>query len=448
MTTIKNKINSFYLPVLSTVVLFCLSFIALTRFHDGILFTGFEIVVNAITFFMVLIFGVVALRIFSLQERIRSVVLWASFLIVIMCTIAAPLFGNTLGLGGVQQIGYHDGAAQTDVAYELLIKGNNPYSVDFSQTRFGEQYGRLRISDEGKTIPNPALTQYVYFPGTLIQGGLSSLQSIAIGKTDARPLMLVSMLIAAFLLLRMIHNLRVELKIIVASLFLLNPVYLRYLLEGANDSFLLLLLVLSLFLLEKKYIRSAGIVLGIALATKHFAWFLLPFLAVYLLYRWKQGQSRVSENKQFALYTLVVCMLFMLPFLFWSPSDFIQDTILYAVGSGSESIFPITGYGISQLVTLFGVSMESNFPFIVLTLPITLLLIWFGVRFVGRNISLSSVIAATTFTLFGYMLFSRMMNENYMGLLVGLCIVAGVFSLHEQSQLSPQEKQSAESKQL
>lgn len=423
---LQNSLN-IRLAGLGFIVLALLSFVARTRFHVGVEFSSWEIVANASVFFFLLLYGLIVFELIPLRDIIRSRMQWGLFSGIIFFTIIAPLFGNTFGLQGVQKIGYHDGTAQTNYAFEELLKGNNPYSVDYAETGFVDTYGRVVYSNEGDTIPNPALTQYIYLPATLIQGGIGYLQKLLIGTDDQRPMILVVFFASLGMLLYMFRTTSTNEKILFSSLFLLNPIYLGYVLEGGNNTFVIFLLIAAfLSLLKKGYIFSA-LFFGLAFATKHFALFFLPFLIVYLFEEYKNLHIQKKTLQYFYSVISVVVLIFIIPFFLWSPSDFIQDTVLYASGTGNAIIFPITGYGFSQLVTLFGVDIQSQFPFIIFTGVATLIVGYLGIRYVRRTPTFFSLIVAGSFTMFVYVFFSRMMNDNYVGFIFELLCVAYVF---------------------
>lgn len=418
-----------YPYLLNVVVVALLSFVALTRFHDGIEFSSWEIVANAVVLFSLLFYALSVLRLLPFLQDKRSLFQWLLFAVIIFFTLAAPMFGNAFHLSGVQHIGYHDGAAQTDYAFSAFVSGENPYQYDFSHSGFGDLYGRLVVNNERETIPNPALTQYIYLPAILIEGAVDAVQEHFFGISDSRPFMFVCIIGALLLLLRMLTGVGTETKILVATIFLLNPMYLRSLLEGRNDTFVLFLVVAACFVFVQGRYAWAGILFGIAFATKHFTWFFLPFLITYFVMQTQHGAVLPRQVKRFFSWSLGVAAVIILPFFLWSPSAFINDTFLYATGNGALA-FPITGYGFSQLVTLFGQGIHTSFPFILLSLSAATFVGWLSIRVIRKTPLFWTVFSGAALTLFAFLFFSRMLNDNYIGFVFELLLVAFVVDQH------------------
>lgn len=83
------------------------------------------------------------------------------------------------------------------------------------------------------------------------------------------------------------------------------------------------LTILSLYFASRRKTREAGVALGLSLASKPFPG--IPMLL--LLLKPKEGRFRIL------LYSAAVGLLLVTPFLLWSPSSFIGNTILFSAES-------------------------------------------------------------------------------------------------------------------
>jgi hypothetical protein len=95
---------------------------------------------------------------------------------------------------------------------------------------------------------------------------------------------------------------------------------------GGVDIPVLALLLAASVLAERGATRGAGIVGGLALATKQTSLLVLPFIALAI--------ADLSERRRFVATSGLVGLLLTLPFAVWDLGAFVEDTVLFPVGAG------------------------------------------------------------------------------------------------------------------
>ncbi len=341
--------------------------------------------------------------------------------LVLMLTVGVTMIGNITTVPGITRYLYHDGAALSDVAFEQLLSGHNPYQVDYRTTSFAERYSKLVINDAGETMPNPALEQYVYLPATfMVTGVANSIEKLFAGTSNARVLVLLAYLGVAVILFTLLRGSELQYPLVI--LYAFNPVYYLSLFEGRNDMLLLLLLLASFYALYRRQMLCSGVLFGLALATKQYAWLVVPFIAVYLYAIRTSGAVAMPGIKKYLWSTAAVAAAFIVPFFLWSPSEFIRDTLLYPAGLAGADSYPISGYGLSQVLIVLGKQITDPFPFGLLILVVGVaVVVLFGKR-LRRNPSVSGVLLASSILVFCVALVSRAMNDNYISFVTELLI--------------------------
>jgi uncharacterized membrane protein len=119
----------------------------------------------------------------------------------------------------------------------------------------------------------------------------------------------------------------------------------------------------------------AGILLGLAIATKQSAWFAFPF---FLWFAWFHFQRK--HFWRFAGVAATIAAIFYLPFVLWNFSDLVNSLIFYVSGA-SPNNYPISGLGFGGL--LIGIhavqSIYAYYPFwiwqIGLAVPVGIILL-------------------------------------------------------------------------
>lgn len=301
----------------------------------------------------------------------------------------------------------HDGAVQTEDAARFLIAGVNPYTADYRQSAFGA----FRDEFSGGVRPNPAWTHYVYLPVQFLAAvPFSVVFRQAFGWFDIRLIYILADLLALVFLLRLVRG--SEWRLLVATLFLLNPFWLRHFVFGFNDILGFAFIAGTLWSLQRRHWVSAGIWCGLAAATKQSAWLFLPFFVAHLFWE----RRRIGPRWRLALAAaLVTVAIFILPFFLWNPEAFLEDSYRYPTGSTTLS-YPISGIGFSPWLVKWGVvkSMWDYYPFsliqpLVGAPTLIALLAW-----QRRRNTLATLTAAAAIFGLVYWFFARYFNSNYL----------------------------------
>ena len=311
----------------------------------------------------------------------------------------------------------HDGLIQTEIAIGYLLESKNPYTEDYDNTPMADFPGREPPLTEAPLYHN------AYLPFLFLSAiPVYQLSQATLGWYDQRFVYLLAYFGVLLLLPQLAARPRDKLAVTVA--FGLNFLFTFYLADGRNDVMILLGLMLATVLLARRKVAASGVVLGLTMATKHQAWFFLPFYLLYLL----PGRPARADIKRLIGQTwpmAVAVIAVILPFLIWDAVAFIDDTVLYVSGSGTGS-FPMKGWGFSTLLLAAGLipTPESAFPFIIFELlfglPVLLLALWRQ----WRNNTIQNVWLGFAVFSFTFQFFSRFFNDNYFVFVLQLLVIA------------------------
>lgn len=311
----------------------------------------------------------------------------------------------------------HDGLIQTEIAIGYLLESKNPYTEDYDNTPMADFPGREPPLTEAPLYHN------AYLPFLFLSAiPVYQLSQATLGWYDQRFVYLLAYFGVLLLLPQLAARPRDKLAVTVA--FGLNFLFTLYLADGRNDVMILLGLMLATVLLARRKVAASGVVLGLTMATKHQAWFFLPFYLLYLL----PGRPARADIKRLMGQTwpmAVAVIAVILPFLIWDAVAFIDDTVLYVSGSGTGS-FPMKGWGFSTLLLAAGLipTPESAFPFIIFELlfglPVLLLALWRQ----WRNNTIQNVWLGFAVFSFTFQFFSRFFNDNYFVFVLQLLVIA------------------------
>lgn len=311
----------------------------------------------------------------------------------------------------------HDGLIQTEIAIQYLLEGKNPYVEDYVDTPMADFTG------QEPPLTKTPLYHNAYLPFLFIGSMPFYLLSQSVwGWYDQRFVYLLAYLLVLLLLPMLVARPREKLALLLAVG--LNFLFVYYLADGRNDIMILLWLVLATTLVSRGWVGASAAVLALALATKHQAWFFLPF---YLLYLWPQPWGWGAWKRVvWRLWPLVVVTaVILLPFLIWDAPAFVQDTWTYISGSGPDS-FPIKGWGFSTLLLWLGVIShpEAAFPFGMLELLFGLpILVWL-LRRQWQDNTLPTVWLGFALFSFTFQFFSRFFSDNYFVFILQLLVIA------------------------
>jgi hypothetical protein len=396
-----------------------------------------------------------------LRYWVRLALIWA----IIGLTVFAPAVKLVLLRQGSGPASYsHDGGViQTEATIEFLLHGRNPYVEDYTATPMAE-WG----INEFRT----ALYHFPYLPWTfLFSAPFKLLADRAIGWYDQRFVYLLLFALTLLLLPGLAHA-RTN-KLLLVMLIGLNPIMGSDLIYGQNDSFVLAWLVLSLWLWRRgqdlhaardatageNAMRAAvfraeydarriwtwgsAAAFGLACASKPTAWFLAPFLLLLLAGGDTVGDStpRPSGRRPPRLAqrwggwlrraawagwpAVAVAGLVIGPYLLWNPTAMYDDVWQWANGA-SATAYQIWGWGASNLVLALGWigSRFAYWPFwipqLLIAAPLAGWLLWRQTR---EN-TLGRALWSYALLLFAFLFFSRFLNENYLGYLLAVLMLA------------------------
>ena len=352
--------------------------------------------------------------------------------IVIFMLMIATVLPAGLNIGARLQEGpatnAHDGLIQTEIAIDYLLQGKNPYTENYLDTPMDSG----RQAEAFWTTTDTPLYHNAYLPALfLISIPAKIIIQSWLGWYDQRILYLLLYLGLMLILPLLVKKQRNKLILLmIVGLNLLFPLFMA---EGRNDIVVLFGLGLTTLLLARKHSWLAAIALGVTCATKHSAWFYVPFFLVYL-YPTQAGLSMGAVRLLFKrvwpfFATLAVIIL---PFFFWDALAFIDDTLFYLIGI-SDTSFPIRGWGFSVLLYGLGMvdSQDTTFPFFIPQLLIGLPLLFLLLRHQWRTNTLTRLWLG--FALFSFVVdyFSRFFNDNYV-VFVLLALVIGAFMLPQE----------------
>jgi hypothetical protein len=213
-----------------------------------------------------------------------------------------------------------------------LVDGSDPYAVSFERTPIGRW---------------PAGTElhYPYPPGSLLFG----LPRALVGGsplTDARAFMLLFDVGVVLLALAILRPSQQGTIVIVLGLFAL-PSAARYIVGAGTDIPAIALMLLSLGLFARGRACGAGLAAGLAVCVKHLALPLLPCLVVGVLMR----HGRRAAGRMVLAMSLP--MMTIVPFLVWSPADFVDDVIRFPLGLSRDDTIarsPTVGRALAAVV--------------------------------------------------------------------------------------------------
>ncbi|MBI4872799.1 MAG: hypothetical protein HY814_14680 [Candidatus Riflebacteria bacterium] len=299
----------------------------------------------------------------------------------------------------------HDSAVQTEEAMAFLLAGRNPYVESYASTPMA------RVPFFGGK--NPALEHVVYYPGSfLVPLPVFGVCRLATGRYDHRLFLLLAygaMLLGAW---RAAPECWKRHVLVAVGL---NPAFLFYLIQGANDSAVTGLLFLAFALVckgpgasrscggsdlstwgsglgacegpeagdhaprpEESSARPpsaskpelglstpdsrlcplaslllAAALVGVACSVKQTAWFFAVLFVADVAGRAGYRRGGLVLGAVFAAGAALT-----LPFVLWDPGAFLDDTYAYLAGTAKES-YPAAGLSVASLVEGLGLARPA-----------------------------------------------------------------------------------------
>lgn len=412
-----DQLSDSQLPIsLDTLLLFVL----------GAAHMWFSQVVSALMVILMALYLLLDLRVSSSQNKrnLSNHIYLGKFTIVfllLMIVVAVPMGWEIIQrIDSGPHVNATDSLVQTEVAISFFLEGKNPYEESYLGTAVEDWQG----GEPPFSLVLGPLHHFVYLPNTFLLGApLQVLFTNLLGWYGQRIFHLIIYVVSILLIPQLVVEKTYRLTLLI--LIGLNFTYAFHLIEGRNDIVILFWMIVATLFLAKKHIGWAAFAVGMSLATKHQAWFFLPFFLVYTMPR---DLTKHNIRKWFvSLWPMYLVVLVIIGvFFLWNPQAFFADTVGYIVGL-SEYSFPIRGIGFSHLLVAFGFlsSYEASFPFIVVSLIISIPILILGLRYQWRDNSLSNLWLAFAFFAFSFQFFSRFFNDNYFIFVIqAICIGA------------------------
>ncbi len=351
------------------------------------------------------------------QRRVRRGK-WLLVVIAIGLIVVTPLLMNILlRQQSAPYLHAHDGLLQTEAAVQFVLAGKNPYVETYYQTPMA-----LAPFDVKGISVNPALEHFAYLPLTFLLP--LPVQALMGSSFDLRFVHLSFFVLMLLVATRLTQNSQKRLLLVMA--LGLSPLFVGPLIEGRNDVMVLSWLIFTWALLQRGKITASAITLALACGTKHPAIVFVPFYFIYLSQSgtWRERMQRVQ--KPFLIWAGLTALI-IAPWFLMNPGAFIDDTVSYLNGTSAIS-YPISGFSFGMLLISLGLlsSNMAQFPFGVVQIAVGLPVAYGLLRRQWRQPRLPEAVAGFTLLLFIAQFFSRIFNDNYLGLIIALMAVAAL----------------------
>ena len=303
-----------------------------------------------------------------------------------------------------------DGAYQTQLAGDFVLKGIDPYGADYAGAG-------LAAAPWGESFPSPALHHLVTWPGQFLYPlPLQAVSKLVFGWWDERIFLLLAAA-AIWLLLGALFP-GIPGRMAAVALFLV-PGHSLLAVLGDNDLPVVALLLAALLAAQSRRFLLMGLLLGCAIATKQHALLAVPLIVVWAAVR----GADVRAVARSAVVGTAVVAAFLFPFVIWDAAAFVRDTIVFLVGSGNEA-YPINGFGVSAILLSAGVihGARDAFPFALLEIAAAGLVWAAGWRWLRRGVPLADVLILLGLVFTSVLFVSRYFHDTHLLLGVELMI--------------------------
>ncbi len=311
-----------------------------------------------------------------------------------------------------------DGAYQMQLARNVLMRGIDPYGFNYLGTG-------LERAPWNQPFPNPSLHHLDYWPGTIVLPlPLQAAFQGVLGWWDERIWMLLAAVAVFVLIRRMVPGVAGRMA---AVTFFLIPGHSLLAILGDNDLPMAALLLGSGLAIGKRRFLLAGVLIGLAVATKQTSLIAVPILAAYAAGHhvgWRQFLRSAG------LAVTAVCVL-LAPFVVWNAGVFIADTLLFNFGSGADA-YPIQGLGLSSILLQAGIihGARDAFPFLLIQLPLVTAVWLLAWRRLIRYPRASELILWFGAAFFVFLFTNRFAQQTYILLGVELILAGLLARLH------------------
>jgi hypothetical protein len=324
----------------------------------------------------VLAFLYAALALSGARASTRAGVIAVAAVLLVVLPSAA-----FIGMGAATErpYGQDGGIVQLPLALDVLLAGESPYAADYSGTMLAKQ---ARVSAFWEEYGgNPILHHHAYLPGTHFIMMPFYLASRALfGFFDPRFVTLLFYALVVVLAARLPTG--DDLRLAAAGLAALNPLVYWHQIFGANDLVFVALILAAVLAARQGRLVVAGVVIGLACATKQLAWPFAPFLMVALsgARGWRDLLTPAPWRRLVApvAAAAVVFLVIVAPVAAIDFDAFWGDIVEYNVGLPGDN-YPLggtPGFGVAHFnfgreylrsVRLGGVRVENSETVIELT---------------------------------------------------------------------------------
>ncbi|HEY6553004.1 MAG TPA: glycosyltransferase family 87 protein, partial [Vicinamibacteria bacterium] len=357
-----------------------------------------------------------ALAVCGLRFEWRALVIGASAATLI---VAPSLAFVAMGLATDRPYGQDGGVVQLPLALDKILAGQSPYGADYSDSILGRQ---ARSSAFWEPFGgNPILRHHAYLPGThAIFMPFYLASKAAFGVFDPRFVTLLAYALVVVLASFLFES--GSLRLVAAGVAALNPLVYWHQIFGANDLLIVALILGTWLAAERSHFVLAGLLLGIACATKQLAWPFAPFLLLYIsgARTWGELSGRPTWRRLRGPLAALAGVFVALvgPVAALDPRAFYGDIVVYNVGLPGADNYPLggtPGFGFANFLIYFGrvSSLGDYFPFG----RFYLVLVPLGLALVHRQMRdnlLPTALLNGSVALLASLYFSRVVHPNYL----------------------------------
>jgi hypothetical protein len=322
-----------------------------------------------------------------------------------------------------------------EVASETMLRGENPYRRRYDQPPVSRsQDSNLAGWRALGYRYNPGFDHLTYPPGVLyLSAPVHWLALRTLGFYDQRFVYLALALALAIVLASFVPAGPARRMMVVGTLA--NPLLGPHLINGRNDVIVLLPLAVFAGLLLRERWRGAAIALGVAIAMKQFALFVVPF---FLLATLVHAKRDVRAWARVTWPVAVIPLLLFVPWLIADAPTFVDNVFVWVLRSG----YPVRwdGFGLSALAYGLGqVDRPSGpHPYGYLVWPIMIGGLALLGHWVWRRPTAVRVIMAAGALLYLSLFMARSFSTSYLAAPVMLWGIAWIGSgVHERLRADP-----------
>jgi hypothetical protein len=250
--------------------------------------------------------------------RFHQVFLAALVLVALVGSVAYEISTSVRSYGT-------DSIALSHVAGEVLIRGENPYSI--TGESLAPVFERFGIADTivTQTLSGGTIERLVSYPaGHLV----THAGALALGLEDMRWVTLAFEVGALALIWWAVSP---PARFLVPLALLVEPnLTVHFTSGGVTDWMWVLPLVVTAVMLHRRQWGYAGLALGVACAMKQQPWFVVPFVLIWAFLELRRSNGTDVVKRDFGALVFGVLAGFAvlnLPFVVWDPADWLRGSL-------------------------------------------------------------------------------------------------------------------------